>query len=310
MGPFFSVVVPAYNRARLLGESLRSVFAQDYSDYEVIVVDDGSSEDIGGVVAGYGDSITLVRQANRGPGAARNAGIHRATGVYLAFLDSDDLWFPWTLADYRTVIDRCSSPSLIAGSLHYFRGEYEVADQRESPPRYDAFQDYLSASSQGLYAGAGQTVVRRDALLRIGGFTEQRGNAEDHDFTLRLGTAPGFVYIHSPAMIACRQHAGNVSGDVVQTFQGIQRIIAEETQGRYPGGLGRRSQRRRIITQHARPASLALIDAGRRRHGWKLYRMTFTWHLRQCRWKYLLGFPFRALLTGVRNGRGKTGGEP
>jgi GT2 family glycosyltransferase len=306
--PFFSVIIPTFNRSDLLREALQSVCAQEYTDYEVIVVDDGSTEDIAAVVREFDSRFRCLHQENRGPGAARNLGIAHAAGEYLAFLDSDDLWFPWTLATYRTVIDRWSSPSLIAGSLHYFRGENEVAGQEESRARYDSFRDYLSASSQGLYVGAGQSVVRRDALLCVGGFAEQRVNAEDHDLALRLGAAPGFVYVHSPAMVACRQHAGNASGDVLRTFEGLRRIIVAESEGRYPGAVARRIQRRRIITQHVRPASLALIDAQARRQAWKLYRMTFAWHLRQGRLKYLLGFPCRALLTGVRNGRGKTGG--
>ena len=101
-----SVVIPAWNGARTLPRALTSVFAQSYRDYEVVVVDDGSTDDTQSVLAGYGDRIRVLSQPNRGMSAARNAGVRAASGEYLAFLDDDDEWMPEKLARSVPVLDQ------------------------------------------------------------------------------------------------------------------------------------------------------------------------------------------------------------
>jgi glycosyltransferase involved in cell wall biosynthesis len=93
-----AVVIPTYNRARLLPAALDSVFAQTYGDWEIVVVDDGSKDDTEDVVRRYGERIRYIRQENRGVGAARNVGIENAHGEFIAFLDSDDFWYDFKLA--------------------------------------------------------------------------------------------------------------------------------------------------------------------------------------------------------------------
>src|SRR5260221_2544045 len=95
--PFFSVVIPTYNRADLVRETLKSVFQQAFLDFEVIVVDDGSTEDMSCVIADYAERVTFLRQENAGPPVARNLAIARAKGTYIAFHASDDIWIAWTL---------------------------------------------------------------------------------------------------------------------------------------------------------------------------------------------------------------------
>src|SRR5690349_21377287 len=99
-GPLVSVIIPAYNAAGFIGETLISVFAQTYSNYEVIVVNDGSpdTEELKKVLAPFRDRLTYLEQENKGPSAARNNAIGKARGEFVAFLDSDDNWLP----DYLT----------------------------------------------------------------------------------------------------------------------------------------------------------------------------------------------------------------
>ena len=96
--PRVSVVIPTYNYGHLLEQSLESVFAQTYKDYEVILVDDGSTDDTPGIAARYEGRIRYFRKENGGPSSARNEGIRQARGPLIAFLDSDDLWLPHKLA--------------------------------------------------------------------------------------------------------------------------------------------------------------------------------------------------------------------
>ena len=92
--PKVSVVIPVYNGARTIGRALESVFGQTFRDFEIIVVNDGSTDDTASVLAGYGDRIQVVSQSNRGVSAARNAGLRVSVGEYLVFLDDDDEWMP------------------------------------------------------------------------------------------------------------------------------------------------------------------------------------------------------------------------
>jgi glycosyltransferase involved in cell wall biosynthesis len=110
--PMFSVIIPVYNRADLLKRAVGSVLRQDFADFEVIVIDDGSVDDIKSIVVGFSDiRLRYVRQANRGASAARNAGIDRARGEYVAFLDSDDVYLPHHLATMHALLQ--SAPDAV-----------------------------------------------------------------------------------------------------------------------------------------------------------------------------------------------------
>src|SRR3954447_3229771 len=95
--PLFTVLITAYNRASFVVQAIDSALRQTFTDYEIVVVDDGSADGTAELLAQYGDRIRLVRQPNRGVGNAYNSGIRAAQGEYVAFLDSDDIWMPWVL---------------------------------------------------------------------------------------------------------------------------------------------------------------------------------------------------------------------
>src|SRR5262249_35304485 len=118
----FSVVIPTYNRLDFLRQAISSVWAQTNREYEIIVVDDGSTDGTMDYLLSLGPNIKALRQANSGPGAARNLGAKHASGRYVAFLDSDDVWFPWTLATYHKLIQQYR-PSLICAATSEFEGE-------------------------------------------------------------------------------------------------------------------------------------------------------------------------------------------
>ena len=117
----FSVIIPTFNRRRLLQYALESVLRQTFTDYEVLVVDDGSTDETKEYLATLGDRVRVFTQSNQGPGAARNLAIKHANGHYLAFLDSDDLWFPWSLETYASAIRNSGEPAFIAGKPFRFR---------------------------------------------------------------------------------------------------------------------------------------------------------------------------------------------
>ena len=293
----FSVVIPVYNRPNLVRATLRSVFQQEYDNYEIIVVDDGSTDETISVLNALGDRIRLLQQQNRGPGAARNRGIRASRGDYVAFLDSDDLWFPWTLNVYESIIEDYDHPAFVAGSPYRFEGEQAEAlgEAKHSEITTEAFPDYYSSSDQWRWWGVSSFVMKKDALHRTGGFTARNVNSEDADLAMRMGVESGFVHVSSGATFAYREHDENLMGAVDKNASGAHYMIDQEKEGVYPGGEARKKERWRILTRHIRPVSLACLREGYTDIGWRLYSRTMGWNLALSRWRYLSGFPLRAL---------------
>src|SRR5262245_47210353 len=133
----FSVVIPAHNRLHLLPRTLDSVWAQTFSDFEVVVVNDGSTDGTGEWLAAQGERMRAITQANCGPGAARNLGTKEARGEYIAFIDSDDVWPSWTLATFAGLICKYNSPAILAGRVVEFWEERELEAIRPEAVRAD-----------------------------------------------------------------------------------------------------------------------------------------------------------------------------
>ena len=294
----FSVIIPNYNRRNLLPEALDSVFRQVFFDYEVICVDDGSTDGSLDYLKTLPQPMTILSGPNCGPGGARNIGAKSAQGQYLAFLDSDDIWFPWTLKVFATLIDQYNSPAILSGCIQSFgdRGELPL---KEGSLRSVYYADYLVGGAAGHIVGSGVAVIRRDLFLRTGGFTTRRINAEDHDLILRMGIERGFVQVLSPATMGWRQHPDSATKNLRKTFEGVAHLIKQEHICAYPGGVSRAFERQSVITRHARPAALEFLRRGMRFEAWNLYRSTLSWHVSGGRWKFLFGFPAKAFANVV-----------
>jgi glycosyltransferase involved in cell wall biosynthesis len=302
--PKFSVIIATYNRAKYITATLESLRAQEFKDFEAIVVDDGSTDNTPELLKPHRSWLKVFQEQNGGPGRARNVAVGHATGEYIAFLDSDDIWFPWTLSTFADVVEQHSNPDLIAAKLKLFWKDEELAMVEHEPLRVEAFPDYYGSSYKRYFVGAGMMVVRRDAFQKAGGFTEQRIYAEDCDLALRFGLADGFVQIMSPMTFGHRRHANNASKDWSMMVKGTMNLVTQERTGKYPGGAARRRDRLRLVTLHTRPFSVACVKHGYHRCGWALYWKTFSSHLRLLRWKYLCGFPLVAAWHALR-GQGR-----
>lgn len=297
----FSVIIPTYNRAALLSETLASVFAQRFTDYEVIVADDGSTDGTAEVLQEHAEHIRVVKQDNRGPGAARNLAATVARGRYLAFLDSDDRWFPWTLDVYASiVIGAAQSPAFIAGKPAVFGAETDLQAVVEESVATNWFPDYYSSGQEWRWYSASSFVVRADVFHGISGFAPVRINGEDADLAMRLGTAGPFVQVRVPATFGYRDHAGTLVSETHRTVDGVQYALRMEMQGQYPGGAGRSRERRNILSRQFRPVMLTCLKEGRQGDAWKLYFTTWSWHLALGRLRFLIGFPLQAVLAGMK----------
>lgn len=296
----FSVIIPTFNRLEFLRATLESVWSQSCTDYEVIVVDDGSTDGTAEYLESLGKRIILIRQDHQGPGAARNAGGTAAQGQYLALLDSDDLWFPWSLETFGVLIERHHLPAVICGKFIEFKDVRELATCSSEPVKAEYFVSYFASWRHDYIIGSGMVVIRRAEFLNAGGFMTGQINLEDHDLMLRLGNAAGFVQVLAPTTLGWRRHASGATRNAAKSAAGSIHLVTMERAGAFPGGSSLSQTRRHIITKHTRPVSLECMRTGLIHAGWELYRKTMWWHLRLRRWKYLLGFPVFAVMAALR----------
>ena len=122
----FSVIIAAYNSANYIGQTIDSVLSQTFTDYELIVVDDGSTDQTQHILQSYGTRIKTMYQMNQGPRVAYNTGVSSANGEYIAFLDHDDLFLPNALETYYKIIRAFDSPPLIIGCMKRFRDGQDI----------------------------------------------------------------------------------------------------------------------------------------------------------------------------------------
>jgi len=282
--PMFSVIVPVYNREQLVQRAIESILAQEEGDYELIVVDDGSTDRTVEVVRQYGEALTLIEQENAGPGAARNRGIRAATGEYVTFLDSDDQWLPWTLSTFREAIRRHDRPAFVCGN-HVDLDLDEAIDS----VRWTEYADrhwpdyYTAAATQNIWIRPPSVAIHADALRWAGGFISKKINAEDVDLWMKLGTAGGFVHVQQPPVSTYHRHEEGVVGNLPRTYEGMMHLIEQEQAGEYPGGKERQEERRIVLTRHTRAASTSLAKKRYEREAWDLYEKTFFWNVEQQR---------------------------
>lgn len=290
-----SVVIPSYNRRDLLLTCLDSVAEQSLAPDEIIVVDDGSTD---GTIEALEarDDIRLIVQENAGPGAARNRGADAAIGQYIAFLDSDDVWFPWSLETMISLI-RKHSATLLFGRFEDFSDRPTASNETV---RGMHFETYFDSWKQGCFAGAGMMMMDRQAFLAIGGFSEDRLNAEDHDLALRMGDANGFVQVTAPVTVAHRVHDGNEMNDLEANEDGLKRIVQNELNGVYPGGKKFEAMRRSIISSHVRPMLLRKAKSSEYRSAWRLFVSTAGWSLGLSRLPYLAVVSANFFLSAVK----------
>jgi len=211
--PRVSVIIPAYNAAWCIRRALDSVFAQDYRDFEVIVVDDGSSDGTAAILASYGAAVRVVSKPNGGLSSARNAGIAAARGEYVAFLDADDRWLPAKLSRQVALLDRqpgllfCSTTTKVEAP-----GGQRLPDWRCGNGQRSALECIFAVNAY--VAGSGSAVlVRREAFARAGGFDESLRSLEDIDMWMRLAALGGFACIDEPLAVI-EKSADSMSGNL------------------------------------------------------------------------------------------------
>jgi glycosyltransferase involved in cell wall biosynthesis len=199
--PFFSVVIPLYNRADIVRDTIRSVQAQDWQDFEIVVIDDGSRDDPRPLIEALGDPrVRYIRQANAGGGAARNRGIQEARGRHIAFLDSDDLFLPGKLSIMAEALANDDGRTVLYSRMKVDRGvnRYWIRPDRGIRDGEDV-GEYLFCANQFMQTS---TMVVPAELAREVLFDPALKKGQDLDFCVRLqGAGARFRMIEQPLTV-------------------------------------------------------------------------------------------------------------
>ena len=206
--PFFSVIVPAYNRYHQLCAALDSVLAQTFKDYELIVIDDGSTDETPSIEEIYRDKIRFIRQENRGVSAARNAGILAGDSNCVAFLDSDDIWLPAKLERQFAFIKENPDISLSQTNEIWVRNGQRVNPRQKHKKRAgNIFIDSLALC----LISPSAVVMKRKIISEYGLFDENLPACEDYDLWLRILAHEEAGLLDENLVIRYSGHQGQLS---------------------------------------------------------------------------------------------------
>lgn len=205
--PLVSTIIPTYNRGDVICAAIESVLNQTYSNVEIIVVDDGSTDDTQVKLRCYGNKIKVIRQVNAGVSYALNRGIESAQGDIIAFLGSDDLWSATKLERQVAVLEAssrsvtcCLCNMTLRGSNGRLRRSFELADL-DPPYEEGIWLNVAEVLATRFVMFQQAAAIRREVLERIGGFNENFWFLEDYEFALRLSLEGPWAFVREPLAI-------------------------------------------------------------------------------------------------------------
>lgn len=233
--PLVSVVIPTYNRAGIIAKAVSSVLTQTYREIEVIIVDDGSTDDTSAALAEFGERIRVIRQSNAGPSAARNRGAAVARGEYLAFLDSDDIWLPGKIERQVQLMEFvgpevccCVTDCEVQNSSGKWTTSFELAGLSSAPEAgYLLNPGEILATRFLLY---NQVVMIRSAVFQsIGGFHQNLWQLEDHHLALRMAIRGVWAVVSDPQVVKQEQHDSlgrQVRDETIKHLDAVEKVFS------------------------------------------------------------------------------------
>ena len=213
--PPVSVVIPTYNSADTIAGAIESVLAQTYSDFEILVIDDGSTDHTEDVVRQFGDRVRYFKQENQGVSAARNSGIEKSVGKYIAFLDSDDLWCPEKLAEEIPLLDAHPELGLVYCDWTVVSDETVLQSSYHEELRPARGYIFSELVQRGFILTSG-VVVRRECLDDVGHFDKSLKVAEDYELWLRISYR-WKVELVDKCLFTKRKWDGGLSSKLIET---------------------------------------------------------------------------------------------
>lgn len=230
--PSVSIIMPAYNVTMYIAEALDSIFAQTFTDYEIIVINDGSPDtnELERVLEPYRERIVYAKQENRGLSGARNTGLHISRAPFIALLDSDDVWMPNYLAVQMEMIKRDSTIDVLYSNGIIFGDT--VDDGREM---MDLLPSEGEVTFERLVLQQCNVIIsvtaRREIMFRVGLFDEDFRSSEDFDMWLRIVKKGGRIAYHRQILFRYRRRRGSLSSDPIWMCKHFLKVLekAERT---------------------------------------------------------------------------------
>jgi glycosyltransferase involved in cell wall biosynthesis len=256
--PLVSAIIPTYNYARYMADCVGSVLGQSYRNVELIVVDDGSTDETCERLEPYMDRIRYIYQENRGVGAARNTGIKEARGEYVALLDADDVWHPRKIEMQMKYVRENPVAGVVAAQFTDDRSEGWPALSSIWPPKTESFTlEQLALHARFLPSGV---LIQKSCFDSVGIFRTEISGADDRDLFVRIASRYPIVLLELPLVYA-REHGLNQSNDPVRMDTADRRML-NDLFDRVDALRGRRILRRKAFSSAACSASLLYAAAG------------------------------------------------
>jgi glycosyltransferase involved in cell wall biosynthesis len=262
VAPRVSVVIPTYNRRMLLERALASVLAQTRRDFEIIVVDDGSTDDTKAMVQAHAGARYFF-QANAGPAKARNTGIRAARGDLIAFLDSDDVWLPNFLEVQTDVLERHRQVALSCTASKVGNKEAKHFSRAQELFVGDLYGKLYAAS----FVRTPATMVRKSCLADVGYFNEAYRWCEDVDLWLRIARKYPIAYV-SRCLVNIGRQDDNLTGDLNRRLDEHLKVALEVLRANYdPSRIASGVHRARVSTKYLQFSRLYFMR-GENAEGW------------------------------------------
>lgn len=227
-----SVVIPCYNCGKYIQQAIDSVKSQTYKGVEIIIVDDGSTDNSKDVILRNGNAVTYIFQENKGVSAARNAGIKAARGEYIAFLDADDYWAPEKLEKQLALFEKHREIASVNCGLYVVneRGEiFRTVPLDEMKTKEMLLKELLV--NNPIHGGGSGVIAKKDCIIAAGMFDETVSGSEDRDLWYRLIKAYNMRFIREP-YVYYRIHAGNAHGKIEMMMRDQMKFVRKH-QGDY-----------------------------------------------------------------------------
>ena len=214
-----SIIIPTYNSAKYIPDAINSILNQTFKDYEIIIVDDGSTDNTREILNKYNSKIRYIYQENKGPSAARNIGIKNAKGKYIAFLDADDIWLPDKLQRQMKLFANESSVSFVYTSSYIMNENGFILRKMQcyNRSRRKILNELYLSKSIG---NTSSTIIKKECFDKVGLFDETLTVAEDWDMWLRICQRFRFKCIDEP-LVMTREYEGS------QSFFGVRNLENE-----------------------------------------------------------------------------------
>ncbi|NDV91402.1 glycosyltransferase [Alteromonas sp. 345S023] len=216
-----SVIIPCFNSQATIGDAIQSVINQTFPVHEIIVVDDGSTDNSANFVSERFPMVTLIKQANMGVSKARNVGIQRATGMWVAFLDADDVWLPEKLSHQFEKLEGCKW----SHTNSFYFGYNQSGDTKRSDLSSLKGGNVFDALLTENFLGTSTILVQRDVLLKSGGFDESMRALEDWKLWLDIAADFPISYISAP-LVKYRVTPGSASRNAREVYPYHRQLIS------------------------------------------------------------------------------------